>query len=125
MYPEDTLTAEIIGTRVIQTGDYLNLQNKWYALGANMDFVANDHLWSIDGLFLDTPAINHQMFNPGDYELYYTFTDFLDRDYDLTTTVRVLNPDDFNLEIAAPQAAMFVLTVPGGITVYIPVISKY
>jgi hypothetical protein len=113
LYPEDTRVAEFVGATVIRTGDSLSLQSAWKARGANMNFVAKNLDWKLDGVTRSTaPDLAITLDRPGVYTLEFSYTDFLDRDYHYSGPVRVLDPADYDAQIAAPAAAQLPLLYP-------------
>ncbi|HET7087860.1 MAG TPA: M12 family metallopeptidase [Anaerolineae bacterium] len=92
MYPEDTRVAEYVGTTVVRVGDTLRLQSDWKARGANMNFVATNFVWKLNGITESTtPDLIKTMNVPGAYALSLTYTDFLGRNYSATGTVYVMD----------------------------------
>ncbi len=95
LYPEDNRVAEFVGTTVIRAGETLNLKSAWMVRGANMDFVAKNFIWKLNGVkynTVDTPELVVNNLSPGEYVLELTYDDFLDRSYAYTGKVRVLEP---------------------------------
>ena len=106
LYPEDSLTAEYVGTTVVRVGGTLSLRSAWEARGANMPFVAKNFVWQIDGLTRSTtPDLNVVMGSPGAHTLSLTYDDFLPRHYSTSGTVRVLASAVYNQQIAVPVVA--------------------
>lgn len=93
MYPEDSRVAEFAGRTIIRTGETLNLQSAWKIRGANMNFVARNFVWKLNGVsYSTTPDLVVNNLSPGEYVLELTHDDFLDRSYAYTGKVRVLEP---------------------------------
>lgn len=113
LYPEENLVAEFVGTTVIRTGDTLSLQSAWKARGANMDFVASNFAWKLNGeTYSTTPDLVTTLSTAGDYALELTHDDFLGRSYSYTGVVRVLESEAFDEQIAGPVAASLPLLYP-------------
>ncbi len=113
LYPEDNRVAEFMGTTVIRVGDTLSLQSAWKARGANMDFVASNFAWKLNGgTYSTTPDLITVLNTAGDYALELTHSDFLGRSYSYTGLVRVLEPDAFDEQIAGPVAGSLPLLYP-------------
>ena len=82
LYPEGNRVAEFIGSTVVRTTDTLNLQSAWMVKGANIDYVAKNFNWKIDGKIVSkTPTLVMGINTPGNYSLEFSYSDFFDRDY--------------------------------------------
>jgi hypothetical protein len=110
LYPEDAHVAEFVGTTVIRRRDSVRLRSAWEARGAEINFVALDFSWRLDGWEASRePGANFYGAVPGTFTLDFTHRDFLDRSYSYTGTIRVLSDQDFNQEIAAPVSSLLPL----------------
>ena len=125
LYPEDSLTAEYVGTTVVRAGGTLSLRSAWEARGANMSFVANSFVWKIDGVTRSTtPDLNMVMSSPGAHTLGLTYSDFLGRNYSASGTVRVLTSAGYEQQIAGPVAATGSLTFDLFDSTYLPFLAR-
>jgi hypothetical protein len=125
MYPEDSRVAEFIGTTVIKQGDTLALQSLWKYMGANMNFVAHNYLWKIDGVTRSTtPDLSVSGLSAGDHTLEFSYTDFLTRTYSYTGKVTVLSTSAYTGEVASILAAEMLLLNPIIATVDLPIVMK-
>lgn len=107
MYPEATPVAEMVGATVIPQGTPLNLRSGWEATGANMNFVAQNYQWTVDGNGASSgPDLSVSGLIPGSHTVHFSYTDFLGRAYSNSTTVRVLTPHQYNGQTAATTAAI-------------------
>ena len=102
LYPEDNQVAEFVGTTVIRDTELLSLQSAWLVRGANINFVASNFLWQIDGQQFSGPTLEIDL-GVGDYVLTFSYQDFLGRNYSYSGPVRVLDEDAFNAEVVAPM----------------------
>jgi hypothetical protein len=72
--------------------------------------VASLFSWRLGGLTLSTqPDLNQGPLPVGNYDLTYSFRDFLGRDHSAGFKLKVLSPDAFKRQIVAPIAARSVL----------------
>lgn len=105
MYPEDSMTAEYVGTTVVRVGGTLSLHSAWKMRGANMSFAASNFAWRLNGILESTtPDLVKVMNTPGTYTLSLTYNDFLGRAYTGSGLVRVLASTTFNQQISGPAA---------------------
>lgn len=113
LYPEDNRVAEFVGTTVVLVNEPLNLRSAWMERGANINVVANNFLWKIDGVTLSTgPTLTAPLNSPGVYTLEFSYDDLIGRSYSYTGVVRVVDVDDFASQIAAPAASLMPLLYP-------------
>jgi hypothetical protein len=113
LYPEDIRVAEFVGRTIIRTGETLNLTSAWKARGANMNFVASNYDWKLNGATSSsTPDLSVTLTRPGEYTLQFSYADFLGRTYSYTGPVRVLDAADYEARIVAPVAAQLPLLYP-------------
>lgn len=102
LYPENTRVAELLGRRVLRTGETLNLVAQWEAAGADMARVAKNFAWKLDGATASTTTrLKRVMPAAGTFRLDLTHADLRDRGYAYTGEVRVLTPTDFARKISA------------------------
>jgi hypothetical protein len=102
LYPEDARVAELLGRRVLRTGETLDLVAQWEAAGADMAHVAKNFAWKLDGATASTTTrLKRVMPAAGTFRLELTHADLLDRGYAYTGEVRVLEPPDFAKRISA------------------------
>lgn len=105
LYPEAVRVAEYIGTTVVKTGTVLSLDSAWFARGGDMPKISNSFAWKLNGTTYSTGyTLDALMSTAGSYSLSITHKDFFGRSYSTSTTVRVLDADDFNAQIAGPVA---------------------
>lgn len=106
LYPEENRAAEFLGRRVVQSGEQIVLRSAWKARGANLDFVASNFVWRLNGqvvgtapdLVINAPAV-------GSYTLTYSYRDFLGREYSYSGPLVVLSPDAYQRRISAALSA--------------------
>lgn len=102
LYPEDARVAELLGRRVLRTGETLDLVAQWEAAGADMTRVAKNFAWKLDGATASTTTrLKRVMPAAGTFRLDLTHADLRDRGYAYTGEVRVLTPSDFARKISA------------------------
>ena len=105
LYPETNRVAELIGTRVIKTGQPLTMGNLWKYLGAMVDSgsnsVAKGFSWTIDGSQrATTPDVSINV-NQGTRSLVYAYQDFRGRSYSFQSQVEVLSRAKFRQRMAS------------------------
>lgn len=119
LYPEDVRVAAFVGTTVLRVGETLNLQAAWRVRGANMNVVANNYIWRINGVPRSTtPVLAYEPPGAGQYTLEFSYVDLLGRDYYYSGVVRVLEPEAFDAQIVAPIMTTLPMLYPN--YVYIP-----
>jgi len=107
LYPQAARQAEFQGRTVIPVSAQLQLQSWWKMRGANINVVAKNFSWKIDGTQRGTsPDFTYSFANPGTYGLQYSYADFLDRGYSYSGSVRVLSNADFQSLMAAETALL-------------------
>lgn len=110
LYPEANMAAEFVGKTVIQSGEILSLQSAWQWRGANIDFVAKNFQWRLNGdLVGSEPGLSIQLTTTGEYTLQFSHSDFLDRAYSYTGKVRVLSSADYTAQTAAVESAQMAM----------------
>jgi hypothetical protein len=57
MYPERERVADIAGTTVVRLPDALQLESAWQWAGANMNFVAHNYDWRLNGKTVSTSPL--------------------------------------------------------------------
>ena len=108
LYPETARVAELLGRRVLRTGETLSLVAQWEAAGADMAHVAKNFAWKLDGATASsTTHLTRVMPSVGTFRLDLTYSDFLNRNYTYTGEVHVLTPNDYARRIAAPVVTTF------------------
>lgn len=106
LYPEANRVAELVGRRVLRTGESLNIGSQWEAAGANIAKMAKNFSWKIDNIpASSTSKVTVKMPSVGTFKLDFTYSDFLDRSYAYTGELRVLTPADFAKKISSRAAA--------------------
>jgi hypothetical protein len=106
LYPEANRVAELLGRRVLRTGETLNLGSQWEAAGADIARMAKNFSWKIDNILASsTSKVSVKMPSAGTFKLNFTYSDFLDRSYAYTGELRVLTPGDFAKKISSRAAA--------------------
>jgi hypothetical protein len=105
LYPETGRVAELMGVRVIRTGQPLRLGSLWKYLGAMVDTgtysVARNFTWTIDGsLRATTPDLNTPV-SEGAHTLVYSYQDLRGRSYTFKTRIEVLSPAKFAQRMAS------------------------
>jgi hypothetical protein len=108
LYPEDNRLAEYVGTTVLRAGEAVVLQSGWKARDANLDFVAKDFRWVVNGKTVSSPDLSVTL-SVGSYPFQYSYRDFLDRSYSTGGTIAVLSPADYDGLMAATRAAQLPL----------------
>ena len=107
LYPQAARQAEFQGRTVIPVGAQLQLQSWWKMRGANINVVAKNFAWKIDGTLRgSSPDFTYSFASPGNYGLQYSYTDFLGRDYSISGNVRVLSNADFQSMMASETALL-------------------
>ena len=120
LYPEENRTAEFVGKTVLRSGENLQLQSAWQWRGANIDFVAKNFGWRIDGALLSSgPTLNVRL-KTGIYTLQYAHSDFLDRNYTYNGVVRVLADDEYDSQMAAIEGAQQAMRAEHATAMVIP-----
>jgi hypothetical protein len=100
LYPEDAKVAELIGKRVLRTGETLSLVSGWQTGGVVMPNVASNFAWKLNGTTIGTgTSVTKAMTTAGTFPLVLTHDDFLGRKYTYTGEVRVLTPADFTKKV--------------------------
>ena len=106
LYPEANRVAELVGRRVLRTGESLNIGSQWEAAGANIAKMAKNFSWKIDNIpASSTSKVTVKMPSAGTFKLDFTYSDFLNRSYAYTGELRVLTPEDFAKKISSRAAA--------------------
>jgi len=105
LYPETERVAEFVGTTVLRTPETLHLQAGWKSAGANINFVAKQFHWKLNGVTYSTTPDLVTALSAGKYQFEFSHWDFLNRSYLFRSTIQVLTPDQFNRTIAGPLAA--------------------
>ena len=106
LYPEANRVAELVGRRVLRTGESLNLGSLWEAAGADIAKMAKNFSWKIDNIPASTTSkVTVKMPSAGTFKLDFTYGDFLNRGYAYTDELRVLTPADFAKKISSRTAA--------------------
>ena len=101
LYPETARVAELLGRRVLRTGETLDLVSQWEAAGANMAKAAKNFTWKLDGATASTTTrLQRVMPSAGTFRLDLNHMDLRDRGYTYTGEVRVLTPADFARKIS-------------------------
>ena len=125
MYPEDALTAEYVGTTVVPQGGTLSLHSAWKMRGANMNYAASNFAWKIDNVTQSTtPDLNLVMLVPGAHTLSLTYSDFLGRNYSVSSKVNVMGSPAYSQQIPGLVAAKSILTYLFFHSTYLPIIAK-
>jgi hypothetical protein len=102
LYPENGRVAELLGRRVLRTGETLDLVSQWEAAGADMAKAAKNFAWKLNGATASTTTrLKRVMPAAGTFRLDLTHADLRDRGYAYTGEVRVLTPSDFARRISA------------------------
>jgi hypothetical protein len=114
LYPETNRVAELMGVRVIRSGQSLRLLNLWKYRGAMVDTgsnsVAKSFSWTIDGsMRATTPDLNTAL-SEGTHTLIYTYQDFRGRSYSFQTRVEALSPIKFAQRMASQSVIIGVST---------------
>lgn len=106
LYPEANKAAEFVGRTVLRSGEHLQLQSAWLRRGANINYVANNFAWRINGIVMSNgPTLSVQLQNPGTYSMQFTYSDFLGRNYAYNGPVRVLSDAEYDAQRAAIEGA--------------------
>jgi len=105
LYPESVQVAEFVGTTVVRTTDPIVLNSAWGARGANLSFVASNFQWMISGNLVSSSSDLNTTLPAGNYTLQFSHSDFLGRNYTYQGPIRVLTPEAYVQQIAAPIAA--------------------
>ena len=109
LYPEDIAAAEYAGTTVVSTSGRAVLQSAWGVRGADLAVVAQNFEWRVDGTVRSTGASLDVQLPAGEHSFVFTHSDFLNRTYTFSGTIRVLTPADFATQAAAIAAAQLPL----------------
>lgn len=111
LYPENERVAEIVGRTVIRENEVLFLQSAWKTRGANMDFVASNFVWKLNGVQLSsTPGLAVQLGSAGEYQLTVQHKDFLGRSYSYNGIVRVVSDEEYKRMAVAATTSFFFTT---------------
>ena len=103
LYPEDVRVAEFLGTTVVKTSTWFRLDSLWKVRGADISKTAKNFIWEINGFtYSASPEMVAYLAYPGNYQLEIGYTDFLNRNYYFSGTIRVLTTSDFNRKILTP-----------------------
>jgi hypothetical protein len=107
LYPQDIRVAEFRGRTVIPTNSQLGLFSYWKQRGANITVVAKNFSWRIDGVQKSTsPDLFFSFASPGTYALSYSYTDFQNRNYTYSGSIRVLSNTGFKNLMGAQSALL-------------------
>jgi hypothetical protein len=122
LYPEDNRVAAFVGTTVLPVGESLELKSAWLVRGANINVVAGNFNWQINGVTRSTSStLTYDLPGAGEYALEFSYDDLLGRPYTYSGVVRVLEPEDFAAQIVAPLTTQLPMLYPN--YVYIPTID--
>ena len=105
LYPEDAYQAEYVGTTVIPSPQFVSLQSAWAARGANMNSVASNFRWTVNGILQSTAPALFTFVPLGDNTFTLTHTDLIGRTYTYQGTIKVLTAGDYNQYVAALNTA--------------------
>lgn len=102
LYPEERRVAELVGRTVLRAGERLSLGSAWEASGADIRKVARKFRWRVGGALVSSTArVSLKTSKPGLASLQLSYEDFLGRPYSYRGVVRVLDPRDFDGQMAA------------------------
>jgi hypothetical protein len=102
LYPEDVMMAEVVGTRILRTGETLNLRSGWEEAGAVMNKVAAKFNWQLNFAPASmATSMTKVMLSPGTFTLTLTHEDWTGRKYGYFGLVRVLTPPEFTKQVLA------------------------
>lgn len=111
LYPEERRVAEYAGRTVLRAGERLALGSAWEVAGADIRKVARRFRWRIGGVLVSTASrVNLRLRSPGTATLQLGYHDFLGRSYYWSGAIRVLDPKEFDGQMAAVAGGLTLMT---------------